>query len=97
MSPCSAFRDQIGAPNRAFISKLVHLHKTACLKFSYFYKKINEKIRKNYCIFCECVVKYMSLICEDARGCRRDAGNFRGVCPKIGRKSMQHPVFIGDP
>lgn len=40
-------------------------------------------------MFCN-VLEYMSLMCEDARGCRRDAGNFRGVCPKIGRKSMRH-------
>ena len=69
---------------------LFEMHKKRALKISHFYKEIDRKFWKNYCKIPNDVLQYTSLMCEDARGCRRDAGNFRGVCPKIGRKSMRH-------
>ena len=41
---------------------------------------------KNIAIYSELCYNIQGLICDEAGDCRRKAGNFRGVCPFIGRK-----------
>ena len=45
-----------------------------------------SKMRKYSCFFSRNMVRLLGLMCDEARGCRRNAGNFRGVCPITGRK-----------
>ena len=53
-----------------------------------FTKHLQYFFEKNYCNWKILVLNYLSLMCDEAGGCDRKVGNFRGVCPINGRQQI---------